>query len=75
MYGLYFGGVIVCGILLSVVVLLASKNGSKAARLEALKIELKKQEKEQIRVKEIKDRVYHLSADDARRRLHQIANK
>lgn len=75
MYGLYLGIILLLGILLSVVMLLASKNGSKAARLEALKMELKKREKEQIRAKQVRDSVYHLSAADARRRLHQIANK
>ncbi|MBP5404109.1 MAG: hypothetical protein J6Y17_03355 [Elusimicrobiaceae bacterium] len=75
MYGLCGGVLFFLGILLFVVVLLASKNGSKAARLEALKTELKKQEKEQMHAKQIRDKVYHLSTDDAKRRLHQIASK
>lgn len=63
-----------CGIL-GVALLLASKNGSKAAQLEALKAELKKQAEEQKRAQKITDRVNALSADDARRRLHDLANK
>ena len=54
---------------------LASKNGSKAAQLEALKAELKKNAEEQKRAQQIADRVYALSGDDARRRLHNVANK
>lgn len=63
-----------CGTLLSVVIVLASKNGSKAAQLEALKAELRKQIEEQARAKQITDNVYSLSNDDARRRLQAIAN-
>ena len=54
---------------------LASKNGSKSAQLEALKAEIRKNAEEQRRAQEIKDRVYSLSPDDARRRLHDVANK
>jgi hypothetical protein len=54
---------------------LAAKNGSKSAQLEALKAEIKKQAEEQRRAQQITDNVYALSADDARRRLHEIANK
>lgn len=53
---------------------LASKNGSKAAQLESLKAELKKQAEEQKRAKQVTDTVYSLSADDARKRLHEVAN-
>ena len=54
---------------------LACKNGSKAAQLAALKEELKRQAKEQARAKEITEHVYHLTVDDARRRLHDVAIK
>ena len=54
---------------------LASKNGSKAAQLAALKDEIRKNAEEQRRAREIKDRVCSLSADDARRRLHDVANQ
>ena len=54
---------------------LAGKNGSKAAQLEALKAEIRKQAEEQRRAREISENVYSLSADDARRRLHEVANK
>ena len=63
------------GGLLGVALVLASKNGSKSARLEALKAELKKQAEEQTRANRIIDKVNALSADDARRRLHEIANQ
>ena len=54
---------------------LASKNGSKAAQLEAIKAELKKIAKEQEKANEISENVASLSADDARNRLHDVANK
>ena len=63
-----------CGIF-GVALWLASKNGSKAAQLEALKAEIKKNAEEQKRAKEITDAVYAMSADDARRRLHEVASK
>lgn len=67
---------ILCGGgLLAVCLWLASKNGSKAAQLEALKSELKKQAEEQRRAQRIIDNVYAMSADDARRRLHNVANR
>lgn len=53
---------------------LASKNGSKSAQLEALKQEIKKQAEEQRRAQQIADGVYSLSADECRRRLHDVAN-
>ena len=63
------------GSLLAVCLWLAGKNGSKAAQLQALKIELNKQAEEQARAQKITNRVYALSDDDARRRLHDVANK
>ena len=63
------------GSLLGAVIYLAGKNGSKSAQLEALKAELKKQAKEQAHAQKITDNVYSLSADDARRRLHDVAGK
>ena len=67
---------IVCGSgLFGVALWLASKNGSKAAQLEALKQEIKKQAEEQRRAQQIADGVYSLSADECRRRLHQVANE
>lgn len=75
MYGIYFVVVLFLGSLISTVVWLASKNGSKQAQLEALKAELRKQAEEQRRAQQIKDYVGSLATDDARKRLHQIANK
>lgn len=71
----YFIGVFALGSLFTLVVALASKNGSKQAQLEALKAELKKQAEEQARAQKIMDNVSSLSVDDARRRLHEVANK
>ena len=71
----YFLCVFGLGSLLTVIILLSSKNGSKAAQLEALKAELRKQAEEQARAKRITDNVNSLSDDDARKRLHDVANK
>ena len=62
------------GAVLGVAFWLASKNGSKSAQLEALKRELKKQAEEQRRAQQITGYVYALSPNDARRRLHKLAN-
>lgn len=64
-----------CFGLLVTALYLAGKNGSKAAQLEALKAEIRKQVEEQARAQRIMDTVSYLSADDARRRLHEVANK
>lgn len=55
--------------------LLASKNGSKAAQLEALKAELKKQAEEQAHVNKIMDNVRNMPNDDVRDRLRTISSK
>lgn len=69
--------ILTCGFLVSFVValFLARKCGSKAAKLEALKAELRREEKEQERAKKITDTVYNRPADDARKRLRQLAGK
>ena len=54
---------------------LAGKNGSKAAQLEALKAELKKQAEEQARAHRITEKVFSLTEEQAREKLHSIANK
>ena len=63
------------GIIWGVALWLACKNGSKSAQLAALKEELKKQVKEQARAKKMADNIYHLTVDDAKRRLHDVANR
>lgn len=68
-------GILCGGGLLAVCLWLASKNGSKAAQLDALKAEIKKNAEEQKRATEITDNVYAMSANDARRRLHEVANQ
>lgn len=72
---LYFICIFSLGSLVATIIFLASKNGSKSAQLEALKAELKKHAKEQKRAQQITDTVCSLPADDARRRLHDVANK
>lgn len=63
-----------CG-LFGVALLLASKNGSKAAQLEALKAELKKQAEEQAHVNKIMDNVRNMPNDDVRDRLRTISDE
>lgn len=60
--------------LLGLVVLLASKGGSKSAQLEALKAELKKQAEERAYAEKIKNSVSNLSDNDVRKRLREIAS-
>lgn len=68
--------IILCGMgLFSAVIYLASKNGSKAAQLEALKAELKKQAEEQARASKIMDNVGSFDEHTCRQRLHNVANK
>jgi hypothetical protein len=61
--------------LLGVALWLASKNGSKAAQLEALKAELKKQAEEQKRANKIMDSVRNMPSNDVRKRLQDIPSK
>lgn len=60
--------------LLGLVVLLASKSGSKAAQLEVLKQEIRKRAEEQARAQKILDSVANMSNDDVRNKLHGIAS-
>lgn len=71
----YFVAIFAFGSLMYVVVLLASKNGSKAAQLENLKAELRKNAEEQARAQRINENVGYMSADDARRRLCELQSK
>lgn len=71
----YFVAILAFGSLLSAIVLLASKNGSKAAQLENLKAELRKNAEEQARAQKITDNVYSMSDDDARKRLCELQSK
>lgn len=64
-----------CGTIFGVAIMLASKNGSKAAQLEALRAELKKQYEEQQRAKKITDNVNSFDDDDVRKRLQNISSK
>lgn len=61
--------------LLVLVVLLASKSGSKAAQLEVLKQEIKRRAEEQARAQKILDSVANMSSDDVRKRLQDISSK
>jgi cell division protein FtsB len=63
------------GLLLTVLVVLASKNGSKAAQLEALKADIRQRYKEQERAKELANRVDNMDDADIRNRLREISNK
>lgn len=61
--------------LFGLTVWLARKEGSKEAQLQAALAQQRKDKEEQDRAKKITDAVYSLPADDARRRLHDLANK
>lgn len=69
--------IFVCGFLLvlGVALYFARKEGSKAAQLEAIKAELRKQAREQERAKEINNSVAYMDEHTVRQRLHEIANK
>lgn len=71
----YFLCIFGLGSLLTVIIFLSSKNGSKAAQLEALKAEIKKQAEEQARAKRINHNVANFSDSDITNKLHQIANE
>lgn len=71
----YFICIFALGSLLTLVVTLASKNGSKSAQLEALKAELRKQAEEQARANKIIDSVRAMPSDDVRKRLQDISGK
>lgn len=65
------GLICIYGLLLGAVFVLARKNGSKAAQLEALKAEVKERQ----RANKIMDNVRNMSADDVRRRLQNLSDK
>lgn len=71
----YLLAIVAFGGLMSVVVYLASKNGSKSAQLEALKAEIRKNAEEQRRANEAIDRVRNMSESDIRNRLSNIHSK
>lgn len=71
----YLIAILAFGSLLSVAIVMASKNGSKAAQLEALKAELRKQAEEQARASKIMDNVRSFDEHTCRQRLHNVANK
>ena len=72
---IYLVMILVFGSLFSVAIVMASKNGSKAAQLESLKAELKKQAEEQARENRVIDSVRNMSSDDVRKRLQNISSK
>ena len=70
----YLIAIIVCGSVIGMALVLASKNGSKQAQLEALKAELRKQAEDQARANRINQNVANFSDSDIRNKLHGIAN-
>ena len=62
-------------LMFGVAILLSRREGSKAAKLEALKKELQRIEKEKERAQKVTDNVTAMSDTDVRNRLHSIANK
>ena len=75
MTAIYFAIVLAFGVGLSAVILLSSRNGSKAAQLEALKAELKKKAEEQARANKINTAIAGMDEHTVRQRLHEIATK
>lgn len=71
----YLITIVAFGSLFVAAIRLASKQGSKAAQLESLKAELKKQAEEQKRANQIMDRVRNMPSDAVRQRLHHISSK
>lgn len=71
----YFIGIFALGSLFTLVITLASKNGSKSAQLEALKAELRKKAEAQARANRINHNVANFSDSDITNKLHQIANE
>lgn len=63
------------GLLLTVIVALASKNGSKAAQLEALNAEIRKQAYEEEKLRKISKDVSNFDECTIRQRMHEISNK
>lgn len=72
---IYLTAILAFSFVLFLAILYAKKSGKKEAQLEAIKAELKKIAKEQEKANEISNNVANLTADDARRRLHDVANK
>jgi len=66
---------VLCGSLTGLVVYLATKNGSRAAQLEAIKEELKRTEKERAKQNEINNAVSNMSSSDVRDRLSNIQSE
>ena len=71
----YLLAIVAFGGLISVVVYLASKNGSKSAQLEALKAEIRKNAEEQRRANEAVDKVRNMSDADIHSRLSNLQSK
>ena len=62
-------------VLIGLVAYLANRLGKKSAQLEAAKEEKKKEAEEKAYAETVMENVAAMSADDARRKLHDIANK
>ena len=75
MQGTFLIAILLLGPLLIAVIVLAGKNGRKAAQVDALKAILKKQMQEQARANKIMDNVRTMPSDDVRKRLHDISSK
>lgn len=67
---LQFCGLFVIVCLVVALIIIARKNGKQATRLKELKREIEGL----ARAQELASNVYSMSADDARRRLHELAN-
>lgn len=71
---IYLSAILAFSFVLFLAIIFAKKSGKKEAQLEAIKAELNKIAKEQDKANAINNNVANLSADDARRRLHEVAS-
>lgn len=69
------GIILALGLVLAVTAALANKGGNQAAKLEAMRAEMRRQKVERENANKIMDRVRNMPADDVRQRLQNLSGK